>query len=65
MQREVKAVLSDRTFKFNTLIGLKQMKEYAVLMVASEVNAVTTIGLSPINEIKRIGWIAVAPENQQ
>jgi hypothetical protein len=51
--------------KFNTLIGLKRMKEYAVLMVGSEVNAVTTIGLSPINEIKRIGWIAVAPENQQ
>lgn len=49
MQREVKAVLSDRMLKFNTLIGLKRMKEYAVLMVASEVNAVTTIGLSPIN----------------
>lgn len=41
------------------------MKEFAVLMVGSEVHAVTTIGLSPINEIKRIGWIAVAPEDQQ
>jgi hypothetical protein len=51
--------------KFNTLIGLKRMRKYALLMVSSDVTAITTIGLSPINEIKRIGWVAVAPENQQ
>lgn len=61
MQREVKAVLSDRMLKFNTLIGLKRMRKHAVLVVGTEVNNITTIGLSPIKEIKRIGWVAVAP----
>lgn len=65
MKREAKATLSDHMLKFNALIGLKRIRQYALLMVASEISQITTIGLSPINEIKRIGWVAVAPEDQQ
>lgn len=51
--------------KFSTLIGFKKIRQYALLMIGSEVALVTTIGLSPINEIKKIAWVAVAPEDQQ
>lgn len=36
-----------------------------MLLLASEVEKVTSIGMSKIYEIKGISWVAIAPEERQ
>lgn len=51
--------------RFDALIGLKFIRERPLLLIATETRKVTTIGLSSANEIKNIGWVAVANESRQ
>jgi hypothetical protein len=65
MQREVNTSLGSNMISFYSLIGIKYIKDQAFLLVASEVNSVTSIGFSQIYEIKSVIVVAVAPEENQ
>ena len=61
----MKGALSSHMLRFEALIGLKFIRQRPLLLIATEVRKVTTIGLSSVFEVKRIGWVAVAGESRQ
>jgi hypothetical protein len=50
---------------FHSLLGIKIVRKRPLLIVASEVYKVLTLGSSAIYEIKNVNWIAVAPPEFQ
>lgn len=50
---------------FTCLIGIKYVQEIPMLLLGIDVNEVFTSEASKIYQIKKIGFVAVAPESSQ